>query len=97
MEAIQEILFVVLGLVATIWSIAKLRAAYGIWMAGNWLLFISTSLILSVPRYTLVMFPIFIMFANLARRFVWKVVITVWSLGFLAFFSSRFVQGAWAF
>lgn len=97
MEAIQEIFFVVLGLVATIWSIAKLRAAYGVWMAGNWLLFVSTSLILSVPRYTLVMFPLFIMFANLARRFAWKVVITMWSVGFLIFFSIRFVRGLWAF
>lgn len=97
MEVIQEIVFVALGLVATIWSIAKLRAAYGIWMAGNWLLFVSTSLILSVPRYTLVMFPLFIMFANLAQRFAWKVVITVWSVVFLAFFSIRFVLGGWAF
>jgi hypothetical protein len=96
-EVIQELFFVALGLVATIWSIAKLRAAYGVWMAGNWLLFVSTSLILSVPRYILVMFPLFIMFANLARRSAWKVVITLWSLGFLALFSIYFVRGAWAF
>jgi Gpi18-like mannosyltransferase len=97
MVGVQEFFFILLGLAATIWCCLKLRAAYGVWMAGNWLLFTSTSFILSVPRYTLVLFPIFILFAQLARRAFWRTVITVWSLLFLAIFIAQFVQGRWAF
>ena len=97
MVGVQELFFVLLGLASTIWCGVKLRPAYTVWMAGNWLLFTSTSFVLSVPRYTLVLFPIFILFAQLAQKFVWRGVITVWSLLFLALFITQFVQGRWAF
>jgi hypothetical protein len=97
MVGVQEMVFVLLGLVGTVWCWIKLRPAYAIWMTGNWLLFTSTSFVLSVPRYTLVMFPLFILFAQLASRFIWRVVIAVWSLMFLGLFAAQFVRGRWAF
>lgn len=97
MVAVQELLFMGLGLVATVWSWFKLRPSYTAWMVGNWLLFTSTSHILSVPRYTLVMFPLFWLFARLARYAAAYSALTVWSLLFLALFASLFVQGRWAF
>ncbi len=66
-------------------------------MTGNWLLFTSVSFIVSVPRYTITMFPIFFLFAMLATRRLWLVVITVWSLLYLAIFASLFAWGRWAF
>jgi hypothetical protein len=93
----QEVLFIALGLVCTIVSWFKLRPAYSVWMTGNWLLFVSVSFALSVPRYTLTMFPIYILFAMLARRRVWLGVITFWSILYLSFFASMFVWGHWAF
>jgi Gpi18-like mannosyltransferase len=93
----QEVLFIALGLVCTIVSWFKLRPAYSVWMTGNWLLFVSVSFVLSVPRYTLTMFPIYILFAMLARRRVWLGVITFWSILYLSFFASMFVWGRWAF
>ena len=93
----QEVLFIALGLVCTIVSWFKLRPAYSVWMTGNWLLFVSVSFALSVPRYTLTMFPIYILFAMLARRRVWLAVITFWSLLYLSFFASLFAWGRWAF
>ncbi|HEY8184974.1 MAG TPA: mannosyltransferase family protein [Pyrinomonadaceae bacterium] len=93
----QELLFIVLGLVCTVVSWLKLRPAYSVWMTGNWLLFVSTSFVLSVPRYTLTMFPIYILFSMLAARRVWLAVITFWSLLYLSFFASLFVWGRWAF
>jgi hypothetical protein len=66
-------------------------------MTGNWLLFVSVSFVLSVPRYTLTMFPIFILFAMLASRRVWFAVITIWSLLYLSFFACMFAWGRWAF
>ena len=97
MVGVQESFFILLGLVGTIWCWAKQRPAYGVWMTGNWLLFTCTSFVLSVPRYTLVMFPLYILFAKLSARHFWNAVITVWSLLFLALFINLFVRGRWAF
>jgi len=97
MIGMQEVLFIALGLVCTVVSWFKLRPAYSVWMTGNWLMFVSVSFVLSVPRYTLTMFPIFILFALLAARRIWLAVITIWSLLYLSFFASMFAWGRWAF
>jgi hypothetical protein len=94
----QEFLFIALGLGATVWCWLRSRASYAVWMTLNWLLWTSTSFVLSVPRYTLILFPIYILFARAAReRPLWGRLITVWSLIFLALFVCLFVQGQWAF
>ncbi len=97
MGGLQEFMFIMLGGICTIACGFLLRPSYTVWMAGNWVIFTSSGFILSVPRYTLVMFPIYILFAMLAERYFWRSVITVWSLLFLAFFITKFVQGHWAF
>lgn len=95
---IQELAFVLLGLVAIVWTWTRQRASYAVWMSANWLLWTSTKFVLSVPRYTLVMFPLFILFARASdESAVWRATITAWSLLYLALFASRFVQGQWAF
>jgi hypothetical protein len=67
-------------------------------MILNWLLFVSTSFIQSVPRYTLTLFPLFILMALAAARNWWaNVLFTVWSLLFLSLFVTQFVKGWWAF
>lgn len=98
MVGVQEFVFILLGLLCTVWCWKEFRPSYGVWMTLNWLLWTSTSFILSAPRYTLIMFPIYLLFARLAaRRPFWDGLITVWSLLFLALFVSQFVQGRWAF
>lgn len=94
----QELFFAAIGFAAIVFGWKYMRNSYRVWMLANWLLFISTSFVLSVPRYTLTMFPIFILMALLARldqRL--NVLLTVWSLLYLALFSSLFVKGNWAF
>lgn len=94
----QELFFVVLGLCFTVWSWARLRVSYSVWMSLNWLLWTSTKFVLSVPRYTLVMFPIYILLARATvSRPALRAAVMVWSLLFLALFVTRFVQGLWAF
>jgi len=67
-------------------------------MTCNWLLWTSTKFVLSVPRYTLVLFPAFILLARLrASRPVWGAAVAVWSLLLFALFAARFAQGYWAF
>ncbi|HEV2763226.1 MAG TPA: mannosyltransferase family protein [Pyrinomonadaceae bacterium] len=95
---LQELLFLLLGLVWTVWCWLKLRPAYAVWMTLNWLLWASTSFILSTPRYTLVMFPAYILLARLAaRRVFWGGLVALWSLLTLALFLGEYVRGNWAF
>ena len=98
MTGIQELFFVFIGLAALLIGWTKLRNSYRIWMLLNWLLFVSTSFVLSVPRYTLTLFPIFILMALAARRY-WSlnVLFMAWSILFLATFTIQFVRGLWAF
>jgi hypothetical protein len=93
----QELFFTILGLVCAIASWIKLRPSYATWISANWLLLASVTFIESMPRYALAMFPIFILFARLSESRFWSGLITVWSILFLAIFSSLFLRGWWVF
>ena len=93
----QVLFYLAVGLAGTIAAAFLLRPSYAIWMALNWLFVSTQSWDISAPRYTLMMFPLFILFARLARRRIWDAAITVWSLLWLGFFVSQFVRGLWAF
>lgn len=97
MVGAQELYYVALGLICTIIAWIKLRPSYAMWMTGNWVLFASVSFLASVPRYTLALFPMFILFAMVAANRFFNAVITVWSLLFFALFASLFARGWWAF
>jgi hypothetical protein len=67
-------------------------------MAGNWLLIVSTGFVMSVPRYSLVLFGIVVWAAIIATRWRpagWLLVAA--SAGAMAYFASRFGAGQWAF
>jgi len=98
MTGVQELLFVLIGAFATIFGWRSLRNSYRVWMVINWLLFVSTSFVLSVPRYTLSLFPMFILMAIAARthRYV-NFGFWLWSVLYLALFITQFVRGNWAF
>jgi hypothetical protein len=98
MQGVQEMLFVIIGLASTILGWSRLRNSYRVWMLANWLIFVSTSFVLSVPRYTLTLFPLFILMALAARR-SWSlnVLFICWSILFLGLFAAQFVTGHWAF
>jgi hypothetical protein len=93
----QVLFYLGIGLAGTIAGAFLLRPSYAVWMVLNWLLFASQSWDISAPRYTLMMFPLFILIARLARWRIWDAAITVWSLLWLGFFVSAFVRGQWAF
>jgi Gpi18-like mannosyltransferase len=98
LEGLHEFFFIVFGLVCTIWCWLRLRPSYALWMTCNWLLINSTAFVVSVPRYLLAFFPIFILFARAGtNRRLWFAALTVWSLLYLALYAGRFVQGLWAF
>lgn len=93
----QVLFYLAVGLAGTIAAAFLLRPSYALWMALNWLLFASQSWDISAPRYTLTMFPLFILLARFARRRSWDAAITVWSLLWLGLFASEFVSDHWAF
>jgi hypothetical protein len=92
---VQENFFIWLTLAAAVASWFTMRASYAVWMTLNWLLFTSAGFVVCTPRYALVMFPIFILFAQWSENRVARAVITAWSLLFLALFTAIFVQGWW--
>ncbi len=97
-EGLLELLFIILGLVGVIWCWLRLSPTYGVWMSLNWLLMNSTSFVVSVPRYTLTLFPLFILFARLGhKRPVAGLLLSVISLFLLALYTMKFAYGTWAF
>jgi Gpi18-like mannosyltransferase len=98
MNGVAETFFSLLAIGLTIWSWFALRASYSIWMTGNMFLCICDNFVLSVPRYTLAMFPIFILFARASRgRPLAFAMISLPSLLLFALFASKFALGPWAF
>ena len=93
----MELAFIGLGLVGTVVAALRFRPSWAVWMAGNWLLITSTGFVLSVPRYTLVLFPLFAWFALLTRSRWVAVGLGAGSALGLAYFAGRFAAGQWAF
>jgi hypothetical protein len=93
----MELLFTGIGLVGVVVSAFRLRPSYFAWMAGNWLLFTSTSFLLSMPRYTLTLFPLMILMALVTRRMAALVAVSAVSLVGFVYFAWRFATGSWAF
>ena len=97
MYGVTELVAIGLGLVGTLVAVRRYRPGWFAWMAGNWLLFVSTSFVYSVPRFTLTMFPLFAWFAQLAERRWVGLVLAVVSTVLLLWFSAPFATGPWAF
>ncbi len=94
----MELAFTALGAIASVATAIWLRPSWGVWMIGNWLLIVGTGFVMSVPRYSLVLFGIFAWSALLAQR--WRR--AGWLLGAasavsMAYFTWRFATGVWAF
>ena len=96
-EGLHEFIFIVFSFLCTVWCWIKLRPTYAIWMTLNWLFINSTTYVVSVPRYCLTLFPIFILFALLAaKRPLAGRILTALSLLLLALFAMKFAHGTWA-
>ena len=98
MNGAMELLFVAVGLLATVATALRLRPTWAVWMAGNWLLTVSTGFVLSVPRYSLALFGIVVWAAIMGER--WRVMRWLLAAGSamaMAYFTWRFGSGRWAF
>lgn len=91
MVSLMEIIFAFLGLVCS-FLVFKIKFSYGIYSLINWIFFTSTAFWLSIPRYTLTIFPIFIIFALWGqKRYYFHCFFTVFSCILLTLFTIQFV------
>lgn len=93
---IFEFMAIAVIFLAIIFAFFKMRKSYAVYMLINLLLFTSTGFILSTPRYTLILFPIFMALGMIKD----KRLITLLSLIFLSllvYFTTLYTQGKWAF
>lgn len=93
-----QVIFAVFGLVMVIAAYKfKLRASYQAYMLLTWMLAVSTGFWLSVPRYVLTMFPLFLVLGRLSSKQSVNIAIVAASSAGLFFFTWLFATGAWAF
>jgi hypothetical protein len=98
MQGWMELLFTVLGAGASLATAIWLRPTWGAWMIGNWLLVTSTGFLLSVPRYSLALFGLFVWAAFLVERWRWAgLLLGAASAAAMTYFAVRFATAAWAF
>ncbi len=92
-----EMIFAIIGLLAVIAGFIYLRISYNIYALLTWLLITSTGYWLSIPRYTLSIFPLFILLSLAGGRKEINYLITIMSVVFFSLFLIIFAQGGWAF
>jgi len=92
-----EIFFALFAAACTAYAV-KFRISYCTYMLFSLIAFTSTAFWLSIPRYTLSLFPIFIILASLSeRKDVLHYALSITFASFFAFFTILFTQGRWAF
>jgi len=92
-----EIFFALFAAACTAYAL-KFRISYCTYMLFSLIAFTSTAFWLSIPRYTLSLFPIFIILASLSeRKELLHYALSITFAPFFAFFTILFTQGRWAF
>ncbi len=97
MSGMAEAIFAVLGLALIVYSFFRIRLSYSLYALATWLLVTSTSFWLSIPRYMLSIFPIFIALSLLGRRRSVNYLIIFISLTLYTVLLIRYVRFNWAF
>jgi Gpi18-like mannosyltransferase len=95
-----DLAFTLFGLAMTIWAIRTLQAPYWLFMVLNVLVVISRSIseypLLSMPRFVLTLFPLYILLARASQTSARTNRLIVYpSLALLLFFSAQFALGGW--
>jgi hypothetical protein len=95
---IAPLAFALFGLLMVGVSVLRrLRPVYIVYMLLSWGLAVSTSWWISVPRYVMAMFPMFMLFGLLTRKKAVNVAIALVSGAALCYFTVLFALGWWAF
>jgi hypothetical protein len=90
-----EVTFTVLMLAVLVIGFRRLRASYIAYMAVSILVPLSTSSLLSMPRFALVLFPMFALFGLWGGKPVVNNIIVAFSLPLLGLFTVLFADWYW--
>jgi hypothetical protein len=92
------LVFGIFGLLMLIFGyLRKLRPSYLIYMLLSWMLALSTSMWISVPRYVMAMFPMFILLGTLTRSKAVNSAVAALFVGALSYFTFLFALGYFVF
>ena len=94
---LAEAVFAILGLIGSVYSFFRLRLSYSLYLIITWLVITSSALWISIPRFTLTMFPLMILMALLGRRKGINFIIVFLSLICFSLFLSQYLRFRWAF
>jgi hypothetical protein len=95
---IAPLAFALFGLLMVGVSVLRrLRPVYIVYMLLSWGLAVSTSWWISVPRYVMAMFPMFMLFGLFSSRKAVNIAIVLTSTALLCYFTVLFARGWWAF
>ena len=92
-----QVVFGLMGYILVIYSFFRLRLSYSLYALLTWLIVTSTSFWLSVPRFLVVVFPIYIILAILGRRREVNYTIIFISVMLYTLLLFQFVRARWAF
>ena len=95
---LAPLVFAIFGLLmvgVSFWR--RLRPVYIVYMFLSWGLAVSTSWWISVPRYVMSMFPMFMLFGLLTNKKAINIAIVALSGAMLCYFTILFALGRWAF
>ena len=93
-----QIAFAAFGLIVVIAGfLMRFRVSYNVYMLLTWMLSVSTSFWISVPRYVLTMFPMFLTLALFSQKRTVTITATVAFSAALCYFTWLFATGTWTF
>lgn len=67
-HSLTDLAFTIVGIVGLVLAVRWLRASYALWLGAMLLVPLMTGSLVSMPRFVLVMFPLYLVLAILARR-----------------------------
>lgn len=93
-----QLIFAVFGLlIVAAGLLRRFRPSYNVYMLLTWMLSVSTGWWISIPRYMMAMFPMFILLGLLAhKRIIHYTIVAIFTAA-LCFFTVLFAMGLWAF
>jgi Gpi18-like mannosyltransferase len=92
---ILDVFFVVFALIVLYFTFKKLRVSYGLYILTTIGVSLSTGTLMSIGRYILVLFPIYILLASIKNQYL-KQAWTSLSILLLALYTILFVNNYWA-
>jgi hypothetical protein len=89
-----DLFFVFFALIMTFWAFKKLRISYGLYMISTILIALASGTTMSINRYILVLFPLYILLGNVREPI--RQAISFVSILLLALYTILFANNYWA-